>query len=54
LRRWLRILRTSGGSVMIAMTLISDAHRGRAMTSSSCTLACSRAHPFLLDNVLMC
>ena len=54
LSRWRRILRTSGGSVMSAMSFISEPHRGQAMASSSHTLASSRARAFLLERVLRC
>jgi hypothetical protein len=43
LTRWRRILRTSAGSVMIAMRFISDPHRGQSKGSTSQTFAISRA-----------
>jgi len=43
LSRWRRILRTSGGSVMSAMSFISEPHRGQSIGSTSYAFAISLA-----------
>ena len=52
--RQLMILQISAGLKMTAITAILLPQLGQAMTSSSYTLASSRAHAFLLDSALRC